>query len=84
VTNAVDIILEISDVADVCLDTVWQICAVQLADRFGRARCLAATILVFSVFTGAAALGSTRRGRCGRCSHVRWCSSTSCPSSGLP
>lgn len=26
-----------------------------LADRFGRARCLAATILVFSVFTGAAA-----------------------------
>jgi MFS family permease len=27
-----------------------------LADRFGRARCLAATILVFSVFTGAAAL----------------------------
>src|SRR6201992_1080157 len=27
-----------------------------IADRFGRARCLAATILVFSVFTGAAAL----------------------------
>ncbi len=27
-----------------------------LADRFGRARCLAATILIFSVFTGAAAL----------------------------
>ena len=27
-----------------------------LADRFGRARCLAATILVFSIFTGAAAL----------------------------
>jgi len=27
-----------------------------LADRFGRARCLASTILIFSVFTGAAAL----------------------------
>jgi len=27
-----------------------------VADRFGRARCLAATILVFSIFTGAAAL----------------------------
>jgi MFS family permease len=27
-----------------------------LADRFGRAKCLAATILIFSVFTGAAAL----------------------------
>ncbi len=27
-----------------------------LADRFGRARCLAVTILIFSVFTGAAAL----------------------------
>src|SRR6266576_5106792 len=27
-----------------------------IADRFGRAKCLAATILVFSVFTGAAAL----------------------------
>jgi MFS family permease len=27
-----------------------------LADRFGRARCLAATILIFSIFTGAAAL----------------------------
>src|SRR5258706_14270563 len=30
-----------------------------LADRFGRARCLAATILVFSVFTGAAAFSQT-------------------------
>ena len=30
-----------------------------LADRFGRARCLAATILVFSVFTGAAAFAHT-------------------------
>jgi MFS family permease len=30
-----------------------------LADRFGRARCLAATILVFSVFTGAAAFAQT-------------------------
>jgi len=30
-----------------------------LADRFGRARCLAATILVFSVFTGAAAFAET-------------------------
>ena len=30
-----------------------------LADRFGRARCLAATILVFSVFTGAAAFSET-------------------------
>ena len=30
-----------------------------VADRFGRARCLAATILVFSVFTGAAALAHT-------------------------
>ena len=30
-----------------------------LADRFGRARCLAATILVFSVFTGAAAFSHT-------------------------
>ena len=28
----------------------------RIADRFGRARCLAATILIFSVFTGAAAL----------------------------
>ena len=27
-----------------------------IADRFGRAKCLAATILIFSVFTGAAAL----------------------------
>src|SRR5689334_19501086 len=30
-----------------------------IADRFGRARCLAATILVFSVFTGAAAFAQT-------------------------
>ena len=30
-----------------------------IADRFGRARCLAATILVFSVFTGAAAFAHT-------------------------
>jgi MFS family permease len=30
-----------------------------LADRFGRARCLAATILVFSIFTGAAAFAQT-------------------------
>jgi len=30
-----------------------------VADRFGRARCLAATILVFSVFTGAAAFAHT-------------------------
>jgi MFS family permease len=30
-----------------------------IADRFGRARCLAATILVFSVFTGAAAMAHT-------------------------
>src|SRR3982751_4298813 len=30
-----------------------------LADRFGRARCLAATILVFSVFTAAAAFAET-------------------------
>ena len=30
-----------------------------LADRFGRARCLAATILMFSVFTGAAAFSET-------------------------
>ena len=30
-----------------------------LADRFGRARCLAATILVFSIFTGAAAFSQT-------------------------
>ncbi len=30
-----------------------------IADRFGRARCLAATILVFSVFTGAAAFSHT-------------------------
>jgi len=30
-----------------------------IADRFGRARCLAATILVFSVFTGAAAFAET-------------------------
>lgn len=30
-----------------------------LADRFGRARCLAATILVFSIFTGAAAFAET-------------------------
>jgi MFS family permease len=30
-----------------------------VADRFGRARCLAATILVFSVFTGAAAIAHT-------------------------
>lgn len=30
-----------------------------LADRFGRARCLAATILVFSIFTGAAAFAHT-------------------------
>jgi len=30
-----------------------------LADRFGRARCLAATIVMFSVFTGAAAFSET-------------------------
>lgn len=30
-----------------------------LADRFGRARCLAVTILIFSVFTGAAAFAHT-------------------------
>jgi MFS family permease len=30
-----------------------------IADRFGRARCLAATILVFSIFTGAAAFAHT-------------------------
>jgi MFS family permease len=30
-----------------------------IADRFGRARCLASTILVFSVFTGAAAFAHT-------------------------
>jgi MFS family permease len=30
-----------------------------IADRFGRAKCLAATILIFSVFTGAAAFAHT-------------------------
>ena len=36
VANVVEITREISDVADVCLDAVWQICRQQFADRFGR------------------------------------------------
>jgi glutamate-ammonia-ligase adenylyltransferase len=36
VTNLVEITREISDVADVCLDTVWQICWAQFAGRFGQ------------------------------------------------
>jgi glutamate-ammonia-ligase adenylyltransferase len=31
-----DIILELSDLADVCLDTVWQVCQAQLEARYGR------------------------------------------------
>jgi glutamate-ammonia-ligase adenylyltransferase len=36
VANAVEIIREISDVADVCLERVWQICRGQFTERFGR------------------------------------------------
>ncbi len=36
VSNAVEITQEISDVADVCLDAVWQICLQQAVERFGR------------------------------------------------
>ncbi len=35
-SNAVEITQEISDVADVCLDTVWQVCTRQLTARFGQ------------------------------------------------
>lgn len=35
-SNAVEITQEISDVADVCLDAVWQVCWQQLTKRFGR------------------------------------------------
>jgi glutamate-ammonia-ligase adenylyltransferase len=35
-SNVPEITREISDVADVCLDTVWQICHRQLTERFGR------------------------------------------------
>ena len=34
--TVVEITREISDVADVCLDAVWQICRQQLVERFGR------------------------------------------------
>src|SRR5258708_3265333 len=34
--NAVEITLEISDVADVALESVWRICWSQLAQRYGR------------------------------------------------
>lgn len=33
--NAVEITRELSDLADVCLDAVWQICRAQAAERFG-------------------------------------------------
>ena len=36
VANAVEIMREISDVADVCLDKVWRICWAQFTRRFGR------------------------------------------------
>ena len=36
VANAVEITREISDVADVCLDSVWKICWQQFTERFGR------------------------------------------------
>jgi glutamate-ammonia-ligase adenylyltransferase len=35
-SNIPEITREISDVADVCLDTVWQICHRQLTERFGQ------------------------------------------------
>jgi len=35
-SNVPEITREISDVADVCLDTVWQICHRQLTERFGQ------------------------------------------------
>jgi glutamate-ammonia-ligase adenylyltransferase len=34
--NVVEITREISDVADICLDTVWRICWQQFTERFGR------------------------------------------------
>ncbi|MDB6020913.1 MAG: glnEb, partial [Pedosphaera sp.] len=35
-TDVTEIIRELSDVADVCLDAVWQLCHWQLAERHGR------------------------------------------------
>ena len=34
--NVGDITRELSDLADVCLNTVWQVCDLQLTERFGR------------------------------------------------
>ncbi|MSU58097.1 MAG: bifunctional [glutamate--ammonia ligase]-adenylyl-L-tyrosine phosphorylase/[glutamate--ammonia-ligase] adenylyltransferase [Pedosphaera sp.] len=36
VANAIEITREISDVADLCLESVWRICRAQFSDRFGR------------------------------------------------
>jgi [glutamine synthetase] adenylyltransferase / [glutamine synthetase]-adenylyl-L-tyrosine phosphorylase len=35
-SNVLDIIREISDVADVCLEAVWRICWLQLEERYGK------------------------------------------------